>query len=214
LRNEIKKEKKLYSTLEVALEFFRVPRIILTLGGLGYFEYPTITPRTTIQFTTVHSPLRRTVIDNLRKHHVIVINRCCMCKKMEESVDHLLLHCDVDFALWYSLFSRFGLSWVMPWRVIDLLACWWSSGRLRSATVWKMAPTCLFWCFWREEITRTLRTWRRLLINFYLPITLCIFGLRLMCSPYLLAFLISLLVSLVRRFLLYTHSVLRGASHF
>jgi hypothetical protein len=39
-------------------------------------------------------------------------------------VDHLLLHYDVASVLWYSLFSRFGMSWVMPRQVIDLLACW------------------------------------------------------------------------------------------
>jgi predicted GTPase len=53
-------------------------------------------------------------LNNLRKPHIIVINKCCICKKKEESVDHLLLHCDVASALWYSLVSRFGLSWVMP----------------------------------------------------------------------------------------------------
>jgi hypothetical protein len=35
-------------------------------------------------------------------------------------------------------------------------------------------------------------------------ITLCVFELWVMCPPYLLAFLVSLLVSLVRRFVLYT----------
>jgi hypothetical protein len=84
--------------------------------------------------------------DNLRKQHVIVINQCCMCKKIEETVDHLLLHCDVASVLWNSLFSRFGMSWVMPRRVIDLLACWWSFGRSRSAAVWKMVSICIFWC--------------------------------------------------------------------
>jgi len=147
--------------------------------------------------------------------NVMLLNRYCMCKKTEESMDHLLLHCDVASALWYSLFSRFGLSWVMPQRVIDLLACWWSSDWSRSATAGKMAPTCLFWCLWGERDNRNFGTWRRPLRNFYPPsITLCIFGLRLMCSPYPLAFLISLLVSLIMRFLLYTTNVLRGASLF
>jgi len=50
-----------------------------------------------------------------------MINRCCMCKKTGESVDHLLLHCDVTSALSSTLFKRFGMSWVMPRRVIDLL---------------------------------------------------------------------------------------------
>jgi hypothetical protein len=94
-------------------------------------------------------------LDNLRKRHVIVINRCCICKKTKESVDHLLLHFDVAFALWNTIFSRFGMSWVMPRRVIDLLACLWSLGRPMSATVWKMTPICLFWCLWRERNNRS-----------------------------------------------------------
>jgi hypothetical protein len=73
-----------------------------------------------------------------------------MCKRDGESVDHLLLHCDVTSALWSILFSHFGMSWVMPKRVIDLFVYWWSTGRPRSAMVWKMVPTCLFWTILRE----------------------------------------------------------------
>jgi len=83
-------------------------------------------------------------MNNLRKRYVIVINRCYMCKKTGESVDHLLLHCDVASTLWSSLFNHFGMSWVMPIRVIDLFACWWSSRRPKRAAVWNMAPLCLF----------------------------------------------------------------------
>jgi hypothetical protein len=60
-------------------------------------------------------------MDNLRKRRVIVINRCCMCKRDGESVDHLLIHCDVASALWSVIFSHFGLAWVMPRRVPDLV---------------------------------------------------------------------------------------------
>lgn len=62
-------------------------------------------------------------LDNLRKKRVIVIDRCCMCKMNGESVDHLLLHCELARALWNAIFSRFSLSWVMPLRVVDLFAC-------------------------------------------------------------------------------------------
>jgi hypothetical protein len=55
--------------------------------------------------------------DNLRKRRAIVINRCCMCKRDGESVDHRLIHCDVTSALWSTIFSCFGLAWVMPRRV-------------------------------------------------------------------------------------------------
>jgi hypothetical protein len=86
---------------------------------------------------------------------VIVTNRCCMCKRCEKTMDHLLLHCEVTYALWSAFFGRFGLTWVMPRQVSDLLACWWSTRRRGSAAVWKMVPTCFFWCLWRERNNRS-----------------------------------------------------------
>jgi hypothetical protein len=47
--------------------------------------------------------------DNLMRQHVIVMDRSWMCKRNEESVDHLLLHCNVASAIWSVLFNRFGL---------------------------------------------------------------------------------------------------------
>jgi hypothetical protein len=67
-----------------------------------------------------------------------VINRCCLCKSDEKTIDHLLLQCEIDCSLWYAIFSQFGLSWVMPSSVVGLCACWWTRGHSRSATVWKM----------------------------------------------------------------------------
>jgi hypothetical protein len=37
-----------------------------------------------------------------------------MCKKNGESVDHLLLHCEVAAWLWNYVFTLFGVEWVMP----------------------------------------------------------------------------------------------------
>jgi hypothetical protein len=76
-------------------------------------------------------------------------------------VDHLLLHCEVASTLWYAFFTCFGLAWVMPRRVVDLLACWWSSGKRRSAAVWKMVLTCLFWCRWQERNNRCFEDLKR-----------------------------------------------------
>jgi hypothetical protein len=69
-------------------------------------------------------------------------------------MDHLLLHCEATCVLWNTIFSRFGLSWVKPLRVIDLFACWWTGSRSQSAVVWKMVPSCLMWCLWRERNDR------------------------------------------------------------
>jgi hypothetical protein len=101
-----------------------------------------------------------------------------MCKKTRESVDHLLLHCDVASALWSYLSSCFGMSWVMPKRIIDLLVCWWSFGRPQSAMVWKMMSICLFWCLWRERNNRSFEdlesTLKEILSSFYLTLYFCI----------------------------------------
>jgi hypothetical protein len=88
-------------------------------------------------------------LDNLMKMQVIIVNRCCMCKRSGESVDHIFLYCDVASALWSTLFTCFG-SWVMPSSVIDLFACWWTFRSPRSVVIWKMVPICLFWCLWKE----------------------------------------------------------------
>jgi hypothetical protein len=72
-----------------------------------------------------------------------MVNRCCLCKLNRESVDRLLLHCEVISALWNAIFSCFGLSWVMPNNVVDLFVYWWLRDNSRSAAVWKMVPLCL-----------------------------------------------------------------------
>jgi hypothetical protein len=83
-----------------------------------------------------------------------MVNRCYLCKSDGETVNHLLLHCEVENALWYAIFNRFGLSWVMPNSVADLFACWWAGGHSRNAIMWKMVPLCLMWCLWEERNAR------------------------------------------------------------
>jgi hypothetical protein len=39
-------------------------------------------------------------MDNLRKKNIIVTEWCCMCKKSGESIDHLLLQCEVALEVW------------------------------------------------------------------------------------------------------------------
>jgi hypothetical protein len=38
-------------------------------------------------------------MDNLKKEHVIVVDKCCICKRNGESIDYLLLHCEIVCAL-------------------------------------------------------------------------------------------------------------------
>jgi hypothetical protein len=46
-------------------------------------------------------------LDNLRRRRVVVMNKCCMCKRNGKFVDHLV-HCDVSSAIWnFILFIYF-----------------------------------------------------------------------------------------------------------
>jgi len=131
-------------------------------------------------------------MDNLRKRHIIIVDRCCLCKRDRESVDHILLHCDVASALW-NIFSRFDISWVMPRRVLDLVACWWKSRRLMSATTWKMVPICIFWCIWRE---RNLRCFENLESSLEEVLESFIYKLYLWSMSFLSLYLSALLIFL------------------
>ena len=91
-------------------------------------------------------------LNNLRKRQVIVINRCCTFKRDRESVDHLLIHSDVASALWSAIFSRFGLAWVMPGRVPDLWASWWSKEGQGVPWCGKWCPHVCFGLYGEREI--------------------------------------------------------------
>ena len=63
-------------------------------------------------------------IDNLVKRGLPLVNWCCMCQCYGETVDHLLLHCKYDHALWSEVFLMLGIQGVMPKNVISLMLGW------------------------------------------------------------------------------------------
>uniref|UniRef100_A0A2N9EFE5 Reverse transcriptase domain-containing protein n=1 Tax=Fagus sylvatica TaxID=28930 RepID=A0A2N9EFE5_FAGSY len=94
--------------------------------------------------------------DNLRRRRVIIMDWCCMCKNNGESSSHLLLHCPMAWDLWNFILSLFGLQWVMPRDVRDLLACWWAGrGRSKIKELWNLIPHGVFWCIWWERNSRS-----------------------------------------------------------
>lgn len=83
-----------------------------------------------------------------------------MCKKDGETLDHLLLHCLVAHELWSLVFSFFGVNWVMPGSILELLASWrqklGSGGESSSMELlgWGATQSCLMWCIWLERNKR------------------------------------------------------------
>jgi len=60
-------------------------------------------------------------IDNINKRGFSLVGWCCLFCCSRETVYHLLLHCDVVYALRNEIFRMFGVQWVMPPSVLSLL---------------------------------------------------------------------------------------------
>lgn len=51
----------------------------------------------------------------------MLVNRCFMCLKAEESCNHLLMRCPTTFELWALVYRVLGIKWVMVGTVRDEL---------------------------------------------------------------------------------------------
>ena len=91
-------------------------------------------------------------LDYLQKRGWALANRCFLCQLFEESIDHLLLHCEETREVWMLLLYLFGVSWVFPSSVKETFLGWRGSfvGKKRKA-VWQVGPLCLFWVIWKAR---------------------------------------------------------------
>ena len=91
-------------------------------------------------------------LDCLQKRGWALANRCFLCQMFEESIDHLLLHCEKTRKVWMFLLSLFGVSWVFSFLVKETLLGWRGSfvGKKRKE-VWQVGPLCLLWVIWKAR---------------------------------------------------------------
>ena len=105
--------------------------------------------------------------------NIYIVNRCCMCKNIWESVGHLLLFCSYAYNLWTFVFSLFGVSWVMPKQVVDLLACCnrGVGSKCWATVIWGAIPQCIMWTISWEHNLRTFNGEHSIieLKRFFLP---------------------------------------------
>ncbi|KAG6730525.1 hypothetical protein I3842_01G084500 [Carya illinoinensis] len=93
---------------------------------------------------------------------MIIADRCCMCRNRGESVDHLLVHCEVARGLWNEIFSSLELGWVMPETVVAILASWTDlKGIQQIKLIWKIIPIYIMWCVWQERNEQTFENKER-----------------------------------------------------
>lgn len=97
-------------------------------------------------------------LDNLKIRGFNFPNRCALCLKEEESMDHLVIHCSFTISIWESFLKNFCMEWVFPNSIQDLFHSWsyhWSNPSLRS--LWKLSLPHILWGIWKEINTRIFR---------------------------------------------------------
>jgi hypothetical protein len=88
-----------------------------------------------------------------------------MCKKSVESIDHLL-HCEIARELCTLLLNLFGVIWVMPRKVRELLVSWKGQvGCHNILEVWRLAPLCLMWCIWSKWNAKSFKDLATLVVE-------------------------------------------------
>ena len=53
-----------------------------------------------------------------------MVSWCCMCCCSGETINNLLIHCSLASELWSLIFMMFGVYWVLPEKVPDLVCEW------------------------------------------------------------------------------------------
>ena len=84
-------------------------------------------------------------------------NRRILCRRSNETVDHLFLHCPIR------IFSQEGMAWVQPDNIRDMMVisfkCFGNS--IRGKTLWRITCLSLLWIVQRERNTRIFKdTWK------------------------------------------------------
>ena len=91
-----------------------------------------------------------------------MVNRCIQCKSIDESTNHILIHCNKTRLLWGFFISFlsaiFKIHWVFSQLIKELLIEWkvqdMNKGKKK---VWHWTPFCLFLRIWKEHNGKTFK---------------------------------------------------------
>ena len=97
-------------------------------------------------------------LDRLQKIGWQLPNCCFLCGCEKETINHILIHCTVARVLWDIVLGLFGVQWVFPENVKEVLFSWRDSfvGKKRKK-IWKFIPLYFFFTVWKERNRLALR---------------------------------------------------------
>ncbi|CAI0440264.1 unnamed protein product, partial [Linum tenue] len=95
-------------------------------------------------------------LDNLKRRGLYLANRCVLCKKDEESVQHLLVDCDFVRRIWILMYGRRSRTPSLNGAIAHVLANWVSAD---GDGIEKWFDVCIlhsvWWAVWLERNQRT-----------------------------------------------------------
>ena len=63
-------------------------------------------------------------LEQLKRHGRYLVNKCCLCEEDEETIDHLLIHCNTARMHCVLFLTIVGTTWVFPHSVRHTLLAW------------------------------------------------------------------------------------------
>ncbi len=74
------------------------------------------------------------------------------------------------------VFCLFGVIWVMPRSVVEVMASWMGSfHKVSHADVWGAVPLCVMWVLWRERNLRVFEGQERMVLDLKLVLLRTLF---------------------------------------
>ncbi|KAL9683896.1 hypothetical protein QQ045_021323 [Rhodiola kirilowii] len=84
---------------------------------------------------------------------------CVFCRSVQETSDHLMLHCPWSRKLWVMSINWWGASWVMPETARNLLESWALLSTSKSyKRVWRTLGYAIVWSIWEERNNRCFQS--------------------------------------------------------
>ncbi|CAN1266288.1 LINE-1 retrotransposable element ORF2 protein [Linum perenne] len=113
--------------------------------------------------------------DNLQRRGLALPNRCSLCEKDAESVDHIFIHCHFASQVWYRLSSTLSLNGPLPSSFKGLLLMWKDMNCVsRFSEARKILLHGYIWYIWLERNERIFRDSHRSVQQVFIRIWLAI----------------------------------------
>ncbi|CAN0893202.1 Putative ribonuclease H protein At1g65750 [Linum grandiflorum] len=97
-------------------------------------------------------------VDNLQRRGMQMANRCVLCCRCIETVDHIMLHCAFSTKVWNLIGSALSIHGPGQAEVCDFIRSWKGmncSPPFNDAIIALMQAT--FWCLWLERNSRIFK---------------------------------------------------------